>query len=108
MGRTDRCRVRGCSRGGARRLYEPAVVFPALPFGANWGAHPYPGGVAVDNKLLFGLLEGVYDEIPRNGLRKIVIVSGHGSNKWLLLQFVMQMVDKGKNYVLFYMQRRRR
>ena len=81
---------------------EAAVVFPVLPLGANWEARPYPGGVAVDNGLLFSLLEQVCDEIARNGLKKIVIISGHGGNKWLLPQFVMQLVDKGKDYVPFY------
>ena len=81
---------------------EAAVVFPVLPFGSNWEARPYPGAVATDNNLLFALLEQVCDEIGRNGLKKIVIISGHGGNKWLLPQFVMQLVDKGKDYLPFY------
>ena len=81
---------------------EPAVVFPVLPLGANWEARPYPGGVALANNLLFSLLEEVCDEIARNGLKKIVIISGHGGNKWLLPQFGMQVVDKAKDYVPFY------
>ena len=81
---------------------EPAVVFPALPFSANFESKIYPGGVTIENPLLFSLLENVCDEISRNGMHKILLLSGHGGNKWLLPQFVMSMADKAKDYVVYY------
>ena len=81
---------------------EKAIVFPLLPFGANFEAKIYPGSVAIENRFLFSMLENVCDEISRNGLHKILLLSGHGGNKWLLPQFVMSMVDKNKDYLVYY------
>lgn len=81
---------------------EPAIVFPALPFGANVEAKIFPGSVVFENELVFSLLENVCDEISRNGFHKILLLSGHGGNKWLLPQFVLSMLDKEKDYVVYY------
>lgn len=85
---------------------EPAIVFPSVPFGANFESKIYPGGVTMDNALLFSLMENICDEISRNGLHKILLLSGHGGNKWFLPQFVMSLVDKGKDYVPYYLNAR--
>ena len=63
---------------------EPAVVFPQWYFGQIYEARCFPGTVTLEPKLLLALLEGVLDEIGRNGFRKIVLVNGHGGNTHLL------------------------
>ena len=85
---------------------EPAIVFPVVPYSANFESKIYPGGVTIDNALLFQLFENICDEISRNGLQKIILISGHGGNKWFLPQFVMSMVDKGKGWVPYYFNAR--
>jgi creatinine amidohydrolase len=74
---------------------EPAIVFPVVPFGSNFEAKLYPGSVMTENGLLFSLLENICDEISRNGLHKILLLSGHGGNKWLLPQFALSLLDPG-------------
>ncbi len=85
---------------------EPAIVFPVVPFGSNFEAKIYAGSVMTANDLLFPLLENICDEISRNGLHKILLLSGHGGNKWLLPQFALSLLDKGKDYVVYYLNSR--
>jgi creatinine amidohydrolase len=85
---------------------EPAVVFPAVPFTMNLEAKIYPGSVAVRERVAHDLLENICDEIGRNGLRKIIIFSGHGGNKWFLPHFVMSLLDKNKNYIPYFLNNR--
>jgi creatinine amidohydrolase len=85
---------------------EPAIVFPALPFTANTECKLYPGGVVTHDRVIFDLLENICDEISRNGLHKIVMFSGHGGNKWLLPLFVQLLLDKRKDYIVYYLNNR--
>jgi creatinine amidohydrolase len=68
---------------------EPAVVFPPFYFGQIYEARCFPGTVALKPTLLLELCPGVFDEIGRNGFRKIVVYNGHGGNN-ALLQFLGQ------------------
>ena len=85
---------------------EAAVVFPAMYLTANSEANIYPGTVVTRGSLLIPLLENVCDEISRNGLKKIIIFSGHGGNKWLLPLFVQLMLDSEKDYVVYFLNNR--
>jgi creatinine amidohydrolase len=68
---------------------EPAVVFPPWYFGQIYEARCFPGTLTIRPTLLLELIQGVLDEIGRNGFRKIVMVNGHGGNNFLL-NFVAQ------------------
>lgn len=83
---------------------EPVVVYPPYHFGLNMEAKHFPGTVVIKQNLLFDLLENVCDEISRNGLKKIILLSGHGGNRYYLPLFVQLMLDKEKDYVLYYQQ----
>jgi creatinine amidohydrolase len=63
---------------------EPAVVFPPFYFGQIYEARCFPGTITIKPTLLFELLEGVLDEIGRNGFEKIILLNGHGGNNHLL------------------------
>jgi len=68
---------------------EPAVVFPPFYFGQIYEARCFPGTVTVEPRLLFELVQGVFDEIGRNGFKKIVAYNAHGGN-WPFLRFLAQ------------------
>jgi len=87
-------------------VMEPAIVFPVLPFTANTECKIYPGGVVTRDRLMFELLENICDEISRNGLHKIIMFSGHGGNKWFLPLFVQLLLDKKKDYVVYFLNNR--
>ncbi|MFN2131272.1 MAG: creatininase family protein, partial [Anaerolineae bacterium] len=59
---------------------EPAVVFPPFYFGQIYEARCFPGTVTIKPTLLIELIQGVFDEIGRNGFDKIVVYNGHGGN----------------------------
>ena len=47
------------------------------------------------------LLENVCEEIARNGLRKIIILNGHGGNEGMLPAFSFMMLEKPRDFSLF-------
>ncbi len=86
---------------------EPAMVFPQYYFGQINEARHQPGCIAVDSGLLLPLLESVCDEISRNGFKKILIVNGHGGNVNFLSYFLETLLDRDKDYAVFYTSFRR-
>jgi len=83
---------------------EPAVVFPPFYFGQIYVARCFPGTVTVKPSLLLELTQGVFDEIGRNGFRKIVVYNGHGGNNHLLAFLAQCSLWKEKPYALYLPQ----
>jgi creatinine amidohydrolase len=63
---------------------EPAVVFPPFYFGQIYEARCFPGTINLKPNLLLDFLWNVFDEIARNGFKKIVLLNAHGGNTHLL------------------------
>jgi len=81
---------------------EPAVVFPAQHFTMVASASAQPGAVAFDAKLSMQILEQVFEEISRNGFKKIILYNFHGGNRNitpLLLQ--NHLARQPKDYMLY-------
>lgn len=68
---------------------EPAVVFPPFYFGQIYEGRCFPGTITIKPALLLELVQGVFDEIGRNGFKKIVVFNAHGGNDYFL-PFVAQ------------------
>ena len=80
---------------------EPAVVFPLFYFGQIYEARCFPGALTLKPTLLLELLEGVLDEIGRNGFRKIILVNGHGGNNYLLGFLAQGSLWEQKPYTVY-------
>jgi creatinine amidohydrolase len=80
---------------------EPAVVFPPFYFGQIYEARCFPGTITIEPKLLLALLEGMLDEIGRNGFRKIIIVNGHGGNSALIPFLAQTQLWQEKPYSVY-------
>ncbi len=80
---------------------EPAVVFPYFFLSQITEAKHQPGTVALKPELLLPLLENLCDEIARNGLKKILLVNGHGGNNSMLAYFLMTLLAKDKDYTVY-------
>lgn len=63
---------------------EPAVVFPPFYFGQIYEARCFPGTITIKPSLLLELVQGVLDEIGRNGFKKIILLNAHGGNDQFL------------------------
>jgi creatinine amidohydrolase len=84
---------------------EPAVVFPPFYFGQIYEARCFPGTVTLPPAVLMQVLEGVMQEIARNGFAKIVLYSGHGGNKQLVDVLAQFTLAERKPYTLYVYKR---
>jgi creatinine amidohydrolase len=80
---------------------EPAVIFPPYYLTAIHEAKHQPGTIAIDYRLMFDLLENCCREIARNGLRRILLLNGHGGNGGFLHCFADMMLEKPRDYTLY-------
>ena len=80
----------------------PAVVFPPFYFGQIYEARCFPGTVTLAPTLLLQLIQGVLDEIGRNGFRKIILHNAHGGNNHLLPFIAQTTLWEQKPYALYY------
>lgn len=82
---------------------EYAIVFPPYIFSQIFEAKHQPGTIAYSEKVIWDVLQETCDELGRNGVKKIVLVSGHGGNNFFLPFFCQCQLEKKKNYevVLF-------
>ena len=80
---------------------EPAVVFPPFYFGQIYEARCFPGAVTVAPNLLLQIIQGVLDEIGRNGFKKIILYNGHGGNNHLVRFLAQTSLWEQKPYSLY-------
>jgi len=80
---------------------EPAVVFPPQHLAAVSELRCHPGAVSIPSDLLLRVWERLCDEIARNGFRKIVLVNGHGGNRYILPQLIFECLNRRKAYALY-------
>ena len=81
---------------------ETVCVFPDFVFGDYSNAAPcQPAGtitLPVETEML--LLEQLCEQICRNGMRKILILNGHGGNVTWLSTFLRKMYNKKHDFVV--------
>ena len=51
--------------------------------------------------MILALLDNACREIARNGLKKIVLISAHGGNRFLIPYFLDRQREKAKDYVAY-------
>ena len=83
---------------------EYSVVFPTYYTGQINEARHQPGTIAYSPDLIWKMLQETCDELSRNGLKKIIIVNGHGGNNDFLRYFCMSQLHTPKDYVLVFFQ----
>lgn len=85
---------------------EDAVVFPPFYFGQIYEARCFPGTVSIEPSLLLKIIQGVLDEIGRNGFKKIIIVNAHGGNNYLINFLAQASLWEEKPYFLYVPEKR--
>lgn len=85
-------------------MQEYALVFPEYYFGQINEARHQPGTIAYSPDLIWNILEETCDELSRNGIRKIVIVNGHGGNTHFFSYFCQSQLAARKDYVVVLFQ----
>ncbi len=80
---------------------EPAVVFPPFYFGQIYEARCFPGTLTIKPTLLLELVQGVLDEIGRNGFKKVILFNAHGGNDFFLPFLTQCTLWEQKPYSLY-------
>ena len=98
---TDMLDVREVALSVAKKGYT--IVFPEYYFSQILEAKHQPGTIAYSPQLIWSILQETCDELARNGIKKIILVNGHGGNNSFLAYFCQAQLDKRKDYfvVLF-------
>ncbi len=99
---TDLILSREISSRAAEREYT--IVYPEFYFGQIFEAKHQPGTIAYSPELVWMMLEETCDELSRNGIKKIIIVNGHGGNNHLFAYFCQAQLAKRKNYSVIFFQ----
>jgi creatinine amidohydrolase len=99
---TDLLDVREVVRRAVKEEY--AIVFPPYYFGQIFEARHQPGTLAYSERLMFDLLQETVDEISRNGIKKIVLVSGHGGNNSFLPFFCQTQLSRKRDSAVYLFQ----
>lgn len=81
---------------------EPAIVLPPYPWGINHETSHLPGGMVLSVELVMRMMGEVCDEMARNGLKKIIIISGHGGNRHVIPLFVQTLTQKQRDYCVYF------
>jgi creatinine amidohydrolase len=95
---TDLFEAREIVFAAARKEY--AIVFPPYFTGQIFEARHQPGAVAYSNELMWKMLEETCGELSRNGLKKIVLLNGHGGNTNFLQYFCQCQLMAKKDYIV--------
>jgi creatinine amidohydrolase len=83
---TDNYQVEEIGRRACERAYKngaKVLLLPAMPFGVNTNHLQVPGALAlsVTPTTLLALITDLVDGLERQGLRKLVLLNGHGGNE---------------------------
>lgn len=99
---TDLYEARDAAFRAAQQEY--AIVFPPYFVGQIFEAKHQPGAVAYSDELMWKMLEETCAELSRNGLKKIILVNGHGGNGAFLEYFCQAQLQKRQDYVVVLFQ----
>jgi creatinine amidohydrolase len=99
---TDLLDVREVALRAVAREYS--IVFPPYYFGQIFEARHQPGTLAYSERLMWDLLQETVDEIARNGIKKIVLVNGHGGNESFLPFFCQSQLARRRDYAVYLFQ----
>jgi len=97
---TDVYTSREVSRRAAEKEY--CIIYPYFFAGQIFEAKHQPGTIAYSSELLFKLLDETCREISRNGIKKIILVNGHGGNSAWLQYFCQIQLESPRDYVVYY------
>jgi creatinine amidohydrolase len=99
---TDMIVARETAFTAAKKEY--AVVFPPYYNGQIFEAKHQPGTIAYSTELMWKMLEETCKELSRNGLKKIVLMNGHGGNTSFLQYFCQSQLASSRDYVVVLFQ----
>lgn len=83
---------------------EYVIIFPQYYVGQIFEAKHQPGTIAYSNEIMWKMLEETCNELSRNGLKKIILLNGHGGNNNFLEYFCQSQLMSPKDYIVVLFQ----
>jgi creatinine amidohydrolase len=80
---------------------EYTIVFPPYFVGQIFEAKHQPGTIAYGSRMMLDVLQQTCDELARNGVKKIILVNGHGGNDAFLHFFCQAQLETRRDYVVY-------
>ncbi|KPM33078.1 Creatininase [Croceitalea dokdonensis DOKDO 023] len=78
----------------AKACQEPKpLVLPAIPFGVSYHHEDFKGTLSVTNEALSKFVYDLGMSLAKNGVKKIIILNGHGDNA-PTLSYAAQMINR--------------
>lgn len=69
------------------------LVLPAVPYGVSYHHEDFKGTISVRNETLGNLIYDIGMSLAKNGIRKLIILNGHGDNV-PTLTYAAQMINR--------------
>ena len=96
---TDLIDCREVALRAAKKEYT--IIYPPYYVGQIFEAKHQPGTVAYSAWLMFEFLQETCDELGRNGIKKIILLNGHGGNTHFLRFFCQSQLVSKKDYAVY-------
>ena len=87
------CRA-ACEKAGA-------IMLPAMPYLFVNEMKASAGAVSLSAATILCFLREVCEEVSRNGIKKILLVNGHGGNNNILMTFIQDLPGSGVDYAAY-------
>jgi creatinine amidohydrolase len=95
---TDLFEAREIAFTAAQKEY--VIIFPPYFTGQIFEAKHQPGTIAYSQELMWKMLDETCKELSRNGLKKIIILNGHGGSTNFLQYFCQSQLASQHDYVV--------
>jgi creatinine amidohydrolase len=79
---------------------HPVLLLPPVTISCSHEHAAWPGTVSISATTLYAVVRDIADSLARGGIRKLVIVNGHGGN-YVLANVVQEASARGERMALF-------
>src|ERR687897_3747937 len=77
---TDTISADALCRAAAARVGPSVAVAPVVPWGVSWHPLRFAGTIALRPSTLIAVLEDIVGSLHAHGMRRFLVVNGHGGN----------------------------
>lgn len=93
-----------CSTEVAKRTAEreKAIVVPAIPYGISRCHMSFPGTITLSTNTLIHVVDDICESLFAHGIKKFILINGHGHNNPILRTFMNEFkLKKGNDVYIF-------
>jgi creatinine amidohydrolase len=88
---TDTISADALCRAAAARVGPAVAVAPAIPWGVSWHHLRFAGTISLRQSTLIAVLEDIVGSLYAHGMRRFLVVNGHGGNNAAITTAIEQI-----------------